>query len=1019
MQNRLIILLLVTLSVLLFFSPNVDSQDPQETVVRVAPHALEENTQTVDIIIKNGQNVVGYQVVLQFDSASLTFVESEFQHGDYLSKNAFFGKPRIIDKDPMDSLKIIRFTAISFSNESNGNGILATLKFNKSGPSALTLLGNIDGTLLANKAGEAILPRLEHSQASPAPVRDLVVESVQVIPIDAAGSPAEEARYVYNKGEKYQLRTTVSNEGNVLIRARKLKIYHADSIPIDTEMEPEVEVDLANLDILISPNRTTEISVPDAIVTAPNRPGNHYYHVCVESTLSESNPDNNCSAHVEITVESPDLEDESIGTSTKGSVCTKFHLKSPRGGEQRFWCVAYSPDGSILAGGSKDNYLYLWDAKIGKLLYTFKEDEEVYSIAFSPMGDWIAIGGKAGKIRMWKKPAHQTWAETANGHNFIMDHPQIQVGRHVWSVAFSHDGTRLACGKNSTTLNASDTIDVWSLNGDTWTHEATLDGHSSRVNSVAFHPKYKNILASASDDDTVALWDINRPDSKRTELYTHDGENVNSLAFSPSGKYLASGGNDNTVKVWNVNEEEIIKTFVDPESDDVLSVAFISDTQLLSGGFNRSLKGSEKVRKWTIDSIHPEVPTNIETEQDSHIYSIAFNPEFNSIAIGIGRDAVRNRNGVLQLTCTEEGNFKANDMTIKTKLVELIITPDLISDVAYSKHNTYFVLDPHFVLMRGMENIEHGKCTITLDTSNYWMFLLEPEPDKISQIADFAIDTTLSIIAFIPKKAIQIYSKAQAYFNFFTDSLEKIDSIFRGSDTLLKVEINPKNNIPNLFEAVVQVIGEALEWINPSITYPYFCIIPGTLSGIDITIEQEYNYSDRATNDRSTYTVTYKGTWNLEETFQTENPGKSAPSAKLMSLADYPPFQQLPPEVQEYLLQHLERTANPNTLNPELWQIPEKTSLLPNYPNPFNPETWIPYQLAKSADVTLTIYDIKGQVVRNLDLGHQRAGIYQSRARAAHWDGKNTQGEAVASGVYFYTLQAGEFSATRKMLIQK
>ena len=99
--------------------------------------------------------------------------------------------------------------------------------------------------------------------------------------------------------------------------------------------------------------------------------------------------------------------------------------------------------------------------------------------------------------------------------------------------------------------------------------------------------------------------------------------------------------------------------------------------------------------------------------------------------------------------------------------------------------------------------------------------------------------------------------------------------------------------------------------------------------------------------------------------------------------------------------------------------IPEKTALLANYPNPFNPETWIPYNLAKSAEVTLAIYAANGAVVRTLALGHQTAGIYQSRNRAAYWDGKNALGESVASGVYFYTLTAGGFSATRKMLILK
>ncbi len=99
--------------------------------------------------------------------------------------------------------------------------------------------------------------------------------------------------------------------------------------------------------------------------------------------------------------------------------------------------------------------------------------------------------------------------------------------------------------------------------------------------------------------------------------------------------------------------------------------------------------------------------------------------------------------------------------------------------------------------------------------------------------------------------------------------------------------------------------------------------------------------------------------------------------------------------------------------------IPEETALLPNYPNPFNPETWIPYQLSEPAEVTVTIYTINGELVRKLALGHKFAGIYESLPRAAYWDGKNSVGEPVASGVYFYTLTAGDFNATRKMLIKK
>jgi hypothetical protein len=99
--------------------------------------------------------------------------------------------------------------------------------------------------------------------------------------------------------------------------------------------------------------------------------------------------------------------------------------------------------------------------------------------------------------------------------------------------------------------------------------------------------------------------------------------------------------------------------------------------------------------------------------------------------------------------------------------------------------------------------------------------------------------------------------------------------------------------------------------------------------------------------------------------------------------------------------------------------LPARTALFQNYPNPFNPDTWLPYQLATDAPVTIRIYNIKCQLIRLINLRHQKAGIYMTKDRAAYWDGKNATGEAVSSGVYFYQLQAGDFLATRKMVIVK
>ncbi len=98
---------------------------------------------------------------------------------------------------------------------------------------------------------------------------------------------------------------------------------------------------------------------------------------------------------------------------------------------------------------------------------------------------------------------------------------------------------------------------------------------------------------------------------------------------------------------------------------------------------------------------------------------------------------------------------------------------------------------------------------------------------------------------------------------------------------------------------------------------------------------------------------------------------------------------------------------------------PQQNQLLQNYPNPFNPETWIPYQLSVDSPVSVSIYDRTGALVRTLSLGIQSAGFYNSRGRAAYWDGRNAFGEQVASGVYFYSLHTPDFSATRKMQILK
>jgi hypothetical protein len=113
------------------------------------------------------------------------------------------------------------------------------------------------------------------------------------------------------------------------------------------------------------------------------------------------------------------------------------------------------------------------------------------------------------------------------------------------------------------------------------------------------------------------------------------------------------------------------------------------------------------------------------------------------------------------------------------------------------------------------------------------------------------------------------------------------------------------------------------------------------------------------------------------------------------------------------------RKAFKDIIIPYGYARPEQNVLLQNYPNPFNPETWIPFHLAQDADVSVRIYDASGKLIRSLFLGHREAGFYVAKGKAVYWDGKSDAREEVASGVYFYSIKAGAFSATRKLMVRK
>ncbi|MDD9975802.1 MAG: T9SS type A sorting domain-containing protein [Candidatus Poribacteria bacterium] len=376
---------------------------------------------------------------------------------------------------------------------------------------------------------------------------------------------------------------------------------------------------------------------------------------------------------------------------------------------------------------------------------------------------------------------------------------------------------------------------------------------------------------------------------------------------------------------------------------------------------------------------------------------------------------------------------------------------DLISDVAFTPNGTYFVLNAQFLKLMGEGAVRriYGVCGITLqipgvqrgapvqlgnttdprlDDPGYFMYQLQPLnvqkeilEDEESRIQNVKGTDWIGIVTgwggYIVGGAIGgaigsvIPGAGTAAGVVFGAKIiggvaGYVVGIAWKAENLANLEDDRKIDILSSTANPTMLLFPHAEsrTAPPEISQYLFFIPDRRVRLLPITTKQTFRLAD----GKERLTATRIVEWNLRET------AAAAPHAQPMSLADYPPFQRLSPEAQEHLLRQFGEPTHS-----EAWRLPETTALLPNYPNPFNPETWIPYQLAKPADVTLTLYDIHGHAVRTLDVGHQRAGVYHSRSRAAYWDGRNAQGEPVASGLYFYTLIAGDFTATRKLLIRK
>ena len=630
-------------------------------------------------------------------------------------------------------------------------------------------------------------------------------------------------------------------------------------------------------------------------------------------------------------------------------VGTGAEIKLLVGHAEAVGCVAFSPDGSRLASGSRDRTVRLWDVLTWKVTRTLAgHTDSIDAIAFSPDGSKLAsksrdkiiqlwdvhtgeslqtleglqLGSRNNEVRLRDADTGETALTISAEHRrhwlssivFSSDRqPKVGVTNVVPSfkgdldkikyVVFSPDGSTLAIalGRWYTWWGDESEIQLWDARTGEFLY--FLSGHWSALNHrrdiyVAISPGGDTIVSAGSHDSTVRLWD-----ARTGELLGRPGtfaDGVSSIAFSPDGSTLV-WAEGSRILAWDVRTGVLRSPDFGRLSSSINSIAFSPDGPTLASGSRNTSIGLWDVRA--------RENTQIFFAHKGGVTSVAFSADGLMLASG-GRDKT----------------VRLWDARTGEHIRALSGQMDEIITVAFSHDGKL------------LASCSRGPYPWDENNDNAIRIWGARTGDHLHTLKGHT--NGISCIAFCPGVPI-----------LASGSYDRTIRIW---------DARTGKNLHTL---------------------------EGHMSAVtSLAFSPDGNTLVSGSRD-STILL-----WEFRRFASWGDIKHAAVNGSMRTLVHSPSSSALPPS---------------------------ESALLPNYPNPFNPETWMPYQLRNTAEVTFAIYDMNGAKVRTLAVGHQPAGVYRSRERAAYWDGRNEQGELVANGVYFYTLSAEDFSATRKMVVVK